>query len=52
MKRAAIADRAKPMARPAKVSAKPRLPKESVISLEVAPNAMRTPISLVRCVTP
>ena len=39
------------MASPVSVKAKPRLPKESSISLEVAPNAMRTPISLVRWVT-
>jgi hypothetical protein len=43
--------RTKPMASPASVNFKPRLPKKSNISLEVAPNAMRTPISLVRCVT-
>ena len=30
---------------------RPRLPKESMMSLEVAPSAMRTPISLVRCAT-
>ena len=29
----------------------PRLAKENMIAPEVAPNAMRTPISLVRCVT-
>src|SRR5258706_12630577 len=39
------------MTRPASVNAMPRLPKEINISLEVSPNAMRTPISLVRCVT-
>ena len=39
------------MASPASVNARPRLLKESRMSLEVAPSAMRTPISLVRCVT-
>ena len=39
------------MASPANVNAKPRLPKESNIPAEVAPNAIRTPISLVRSVT-
>jgi len=51
IKRAAMAASTKPIASPASVNAMPRLPKENNISLEVAPNAMRTPISLVRWVT-
>ena len=39
------------MASPASVSARPRRPNENRMSPDVAPNAMRTPISLVRCVT-
>ena len=51
IERAAIGDSAKPIASPASVSASPRLPKKSTISPDVAPNAIRTPISLVRCIT-
>ena len=39
------------MTSPVSVKAKPRLLKESNISLGFAPNAIRTPISFVRCVT-
>jgi hypothetical protein len=39
------------MPSPAIIMTRPRLPKESKISVDVAPNAMRTPISFVLGVT-
>ena len=39
------------MPSPASVNAMPRRPNESRMFADVAPSAMRTPISLVRCVT-